>query len=188
MSSLIRQDTGNQLVLDAVVSTREVMPTRVTQHPVETQATITDHAQPQAIGRQLELIVSERPAVQGLTTGPERVAEVIAWLEGVRRGTALTLVEPDLPVRRDMRLTDLTWTKDLAGGIRVSLTLIQGVIATTRTVDLGPTRTSGRRTTPRADVAAGRAPTEDRGRRAGKSTSFAKGLINLGQSVLGPGE
>lgn len=173
MSSLIRQDTGHQLVLDAVVSTREVMPTRVTQHPVETQATITDHAQPQAIGRQLELIVSERPAVQGLTTGPERVAEVIAWLEGVRRGTALTLVEPDLPVRRDMRLTDLTWTKDLAGGIRVSLTLLQGIVATTRSVELSPNRSARRRTTPRADVAAGRAGTEDRGQRAGKQSTLS---------------
>lgn len=178
MSSLIRQSDGDQLVLDAVVSTREVLPTRVTLHPVQTQQVITDHAQPQAIGRQLDVIVSETPAVSGLTTGPERIAEVIAWLEVVRRGEPLTLVEPDLPVRRNMRLTDLTWTKDLAGGIRVNLTLLQGVTATTRTVELQtrPTGGGGAGQTPRADLAAGRAPTEDRGDRAGRQSFLSAGV------------
>lgn len=178
MSSLIRQDTGDQLVIDAPISSREVLSTRVSQHPVETQRTITDHAQRQAIGRQLEILISETPTVRGLTTGPERVAEVYAWLEAVRGGVPLTLVEEGLPIRRDMRLTEFTPVKEAAGGLRASLTLLQGVTATTRTVELQtrPAGGGGGRTTPRADLAAGRAPTEDRGQRSGRQSALSAAL------------
>ena len=189
MSSLIRQDTGAQLVLDGVVQSKELHATKITRHPVETQETITDHAQVESLGRQVEWIVSQTPALPGLTTGPERIAEVIDWLTGVERGTPLTLVETDLPVRRDLRLESWPYTKDTTS-IRLSLSLRQGIVARSRTIELRPEQQQRRRTgtTPRADVAAGRAPTEDRGQRAPQSFAVATSDLVLGYFGLLPAE
>lgn len=164
-ATLQRQDTGEVFVVDGLRSGRELQDIAVTQFTVQRQSVATDNAQPRARGVQLEVTFSETPTVAGVTTGPGRTEEVLAFVEAVKRGVPLTLFQQGYPLRRNLRLTSSALDRD---GARLTGTwvLVEVEEATSRTVDLDPIRTPKRTRTPRVDLKAGQSGTADLGAQA----------------------
>lgn len=180
-ATLQRQDAaGATLVLDGVISSSEIRDLMVSQHPAQDLATITDHVQAKAIGKAITWVVSQHPTVEGITAGPQRIAEVLDWLSQAE-GVLLTLVEPGLPVRADLLLQGYPWRQAGSYAITVDLKLIEARFATVTSFELEPRRGAGKGKTPRADTAAGFVETADKGQQPVKEQS----LLAAGADLIG---
>jgi hypothetical protein len=180
-ATLQRQDAaGAILVLDGVISSSEIRDLMVAQHPAQDLATITDHVQAKAIGKAITWVVSQHPTVEGITAGPQRIAEVLDWLSQAE-GVLLTLVEPGLPVRVDLLLQGYPWRQAGSYAITVDLKLIEARFATVTSFELEPRRGGGKGKTPRADTAAGFTDTADKGQQPVKEQS----LLAAGADLIG---
>ena len=87
---LKREDTGEVLVLDGLLSATLSRDVLVSTHPTEDQGVVTDNAQRRALSVALSVVFSEIPAVGGLLSGPARMAEVLGFLDAVSVGIPLT--------------------------------------------------------------------------------------------------
>jgi hypothetical protein len=162
---LLRTDgSGEALQLDGVVGYRGAPGVLVAQHPVQRLGVVVDHAQRLATSFGVEWVVSMTPTIPGITAGPDRLAEVLGWLDEAI-GVPLSLVQPNLPPDENLFLTGYTYEQRGTLALSVSLAFVRAQIATTRTFD--PDGLEGATTPPgqtaRPDSAAGRAPTADRG-------------------------
>ena len=181
-----RQDAaGAILVLDGVISSSEIRDLMVAQHPAQDLATITDHVQAKAIGKAITWVVSQHPTVEGITAGPQRIAEVLDWLSQAE-GVLLTLVEPGLPVRVDLLLQGYPWRQAGSYAITVDLKLIEARFATVTSFELEPRRGGGKGKTPRADTAAGFTDTADKGQQPVKEQSLLAAGADLIGSLIPP--
>lgn len=176
--TLTRQDTGAVLVLDGVLRSTETRDIAITVHPVQDQRVITDHAQPRARDRSFEWLVSTTPTIGGITKGDARFDEVQGFFEGVEKGVALTLFEPGMPIRRDLRLIGYPFTKESMAR-RYTITLREAQIALTRSVEMRPERS---KKTPRSDVKAGRSGITDRGQQS--TTEARPSFLATGLTLL----
>jgi len=169
---LLRTDgSGEALQLDGVVGYRGAPGVLVAQHPVQRLGVVVDHAQRLATSFGVEWVVSMTPTIPGITAGPDRLAEVLGWLDEAI-GAPLSLVQPHLPPDEQLFLTGYSYEQRGTLALSVSLAFVRAQIATTRTVDLG---VEGATTPPgqtaRPDSAAGRAPTANRGNQPTKDIS-----------------
>jgi hypothetical protein len=179
-ATLERSDTGATLVIDGLITSAIVRDVAVTVHPTQDQGTVTDNAQPRPLGLRLTVIFGERPLLAGIQSGPQRMQEVLGFLEGVSKGVALNYTEQGMPVRRSMRMTGYQFDRNRPE-LRGSISLLEVTTATSRTVELDRERAPTRARTPRADVAAGRSGTQDRGAQPTKRapTSAARAAVRL---------
>ena len=69
--TLVRQDTGDVLILDGVLTSRAEQPIEVSKHPVQRLSVMTDNAQVGALTRALEWEVTQLSMVPGVTRGPQ---------------------------------------------------------------------------------------------------------------------
>jgi hypothetical protein len=183
-ATLQRQDAaGATLVLDGVISSSEIRDLMVSQHPAQGLATITDHVQAKAIGKAITWVVSQHPTVEGITAGPQRLAEVLDWLKAAE-GVLLTLVEPGLPVRADLLLQGYPWRQAGSYAITVDLKLLEARFATVTTFEVEGRRVQRPGRTPRADVAAGFTETADRGLQPVRDQSALAAGFDLGASLV----
>jgi len=179
---LVRQDGSEvDLVLDGVIRYREVQETQISQHPAQTRTVFTDNQTRLQMPISFTWIVSETPMIAGLTRGQERLDEVRAWLDG-SIGHFVTYYDPDMAGQIRPNLLLQAWPMERAGtyGVTYEITLIESQVADVRTVELGPDRTPRTGQTARSDVAAGRAPEQDRG---GQPTRRKSTLVIGGEAV-----
>lgn len=186
--TLVRQDTGDVLILDGVLTSRAEQPIEVSKHPVQRLSVMTDNAQAGALTRSLEWEVTQLSMVPGVTRGPQRITEVEEWLDAVK-GIPLTLNEDAATTRGDLFLERWAWIRQGTTSVTMSLDLVQAQIASTRTVTLAAVGAGGTGKTARADVAAGMAGDENRGEQPTQSilATSADTIISAGRNfIFGP--
>lgn len=135
-----RQTDGSSIVLDAVLSGDLAHSWDVTSHPIEGGGSVTDYSIVQPLEVTLSAILSESPGADvSSTTGPERIEEVLAWLEA-SSGELLTISIPERPTVGDALITSLRVgiRAERAVGLDVSFRQVQ--IATATTVEVQPIR------------------------------------------------
>lgn len=178
---LIRQDGSEvDLVLDGVIRYREMPETQISQHPAQNRTVFTDNQTRLQMPIAITWIVSETPMISGITRGQERLDEVRAWLDGAI-GRFLIYYDPDMAGQLRPNLLLQSWPMERAGtyGVTYEITLVETQVADVRTVELGPERTPRTGQTARADVAAGRAPEQDRGEQPTKRKSVFAATLDL---------
>lgn len=175
--TLRRQDTGLVLILDGVVSERQINGRRVTEHEVETRDVIADHVQELARDYSLTWILSPYPTISGIQAGQARIEEVFSFLDQ-SRGVLVTLTRPGLPNERDLLIRAYPWERRDSDSFVVSLELRRARIAETTTIEGGIVR-AGRSN--RDDVAASMSGTKDKGDRSTKSAnkSLLRAAVDL---------
>ena len=90
--TIVREDGRTTLTFDAVISYALTGTVSVTDHPVETGSTVSDHAQRQPKQLAITGIVSETPyASVASSGGADRTAQALAFLDAAA-GELLTVV------------------------------------------------------------------------------------------------
>ena len=186
--TLVRQDTGDVLILDGVLTSRAEQPIEVSKHPVQRLSVMTDNAQVGALTRALEWEVTQLSMVPGVTRGPQRITGVEEWLNAVKGGIPLTLNEDAVTTRGDMFLERWAWIRQGTTSVTMTLDLVQAQIASTRTVTLAAIGGRGGGKTARKDVAAGLAEDENRGEQPTQSVlaTSADTAISAVKNFFGP--
>lgn len=165
-TTLTRQDaTASTLALRGVTACAVDPRLLVPQHPGQDVQTLVDHVQ------RLASVV----AIDWMCTLPPD--EVDGWLDG-SVGVLLTYADDDRVTIRDLLLTAYPYDYDVYVGRRYRLTLTVASIARTRVV--GQAGVPARQA--RADVAASRAETTDRGDVATKSPP--RSILALGADLV----
>lgn len=79
--TIVRVKDGQSLTLDAVTRESHTMEVQLPEHPIESGATVTDHAQVMPIASSVDGIVTESPlAVVGGTAGSRRCLDAADFL------------------------------------------------------------------------------------------------------------
>jgi|AACY02.16.fsa_nt_gi hypothetical protein len=181
---LIRQDTGETLVLDGLVRLGYAPTLRVPTHRTERRRDVVDDVSEDVPALSLSVVFSETPTVAGLPSGVERLQQVRAFLEGVRDA----LLDGDLALLtyddgRDDPRTNLilqAWPSERAILLneRYNFTLRESRIARVTTVDIGEQGATSDNARP--DVAASRAGEDDRGNVASRELRALQmlGVVN----------
>ena len=170
---LIREDTGDQLVLDGVLRVERRHDGTLTRHALPDATYTTDGLTilPGAIS--IEALVSQSPAIEGLLTGPERIAEVMEWLRDARREVAIVaLQQPGRAQDTDLVIERYTDQSDSRDAPALSITLGEVRIAETSTLELAERTRPASPPVPSEDALDGE-PEADGGRRGGKSLAAA---------------
>lgn len=158
--ALIREDTGDTLVLEGTTRVRVTHNGKVTDYPVPDRQTVSDGVIQMPRTATIEAVVSPHPARPDIIGGPERLEAVEQWLAEVKEsGTTVALQRPgkaQLPIMAVERFsTDDGNTSAMA--ISVSLKGVR--LQSSRAVSLGVLPT----TTPRPDTREALEDAEDTG-------------------------
>lgn len=169
--TLTRQDdSGSTLTLRGAIAGAVDPRLLIPQHPGQDVQTLVDHVQRLAVPLTVEWICTMAPD------------EVDGWLDD-SVGVLLTYSDGDRVTIRDLLLAAYPWTYDVFEGRRYRLSLLTASIARTRVVgQAGVPATQAR-----ADVAASRAETTDRGDVTTKSAprSIAALGVDIAAAALG---
>lgn len=116
MATYIHRRNGTTIMFDTAESVVKDMPSRTTEHPVETGAQITDHIVTDPISIQVEGFFSDAAfrvdPSDDFDLGPGRAAAILAELDAVRKARELLVVETRDIVYRNMVLTDFRVPRD----------------------------------------------------------------------------
>lgn len=168
--ALIRQDTGEAIVLLGVTASPREHPGRLSESPAPDRRTIADHYLREGVRSTiLGILSTDYLGLPGDASYPERVR---AWLDEVQGRHLLSLQEPGRPVLADMLLTSWSEQRGTLDTSPIRLELRQVRIAGSRTVELAATPRA-----PRADVADDLAREVDAGTATTSEAAAAPGVL-----------
>jgi hypothetical protein len=128
-----RQDDGETWTPDAVLPSKFDRRYTVTQHPVESGLSVTDHVQPQPATIRLTCVVTETPATG--SGGPVRVRDRLAWLNTTAaEGRLVDLVTRRHGVFTGYALAGITFGVDNVSRLQFDLELTEVRVATVSTI------------------------------------------------------
>jgi len=140
--TIVREDGRTTLTFDAVISYALTGTVSVTDHPVETGSTVSDHAQRQPKQLAITGIVSETPyASVASSGGADRTAQALAFLDAAA-GELLTVVTAAFGTLQNMVLTRYPTTADNVRRFTFDLEFKQVTLATAGLVEIPPEQTS----------------------------------------------
>jgi hypothetical protein len=178
--ALAREDTGEALTLEGLVSLAGRESSRWTEHVMSDRSPRSDGRIQSSGLYSLTIDVSPFPVDPDVTQGVARLEEVQAFLDAAdAAGTTLSLQTPDGLGQDRLGLEDRAWVTSRTSTRRYEVTLRRVRISSTRSVDTA----SPPVTRPRRDLAPGQAEEEDKGTRPTKPTtrrSFLSALTGGG--------
>ena len=160
-ATLTRQNaTGarDTLTIDAVPTFTVDRSANITDHPIESGGSITDHSQRLPWTVTLRGLQTETPFLADVFgVGPARIADTLAWLDA-SMGQLLTLAVPDSPTIRNLMIQAAPYTGNVSNSVDLTVTLKQVRIVETQSVAIPSAFVR-----PRADVKAAVASTASLG-------------------------
>lgn len=160
-ATLTRQDATtarDTLTIDAVPTYTVDRNANITDHPIESGGSITDHSQRLPITVTLRGLQTETPFLSDVFgTGPDRIADTLAWLDA-SMGRLLTLAIPDAPTIRNLMIMAAPYTGNVSRSVDLVVTLKQVLIVETQSVAIPSAFVR-----PRRDVKAATSPPADKG-------------------------
>ena len=129
---LIRDDDGSILRFDAVISVSRSPSVKVSEHPLETGASVVDHTQREPDRLSVLAVISESPLAPATVGGVRRIQEALDWLDA-SVGRTLRLVSR-VRSSGDLLLTGWPYEVTTRRSIRVSLALREVRFAEVETV------------------------------------------------------
>lgn len=160
-ATLTRQDgttARDTLTIDAVPTFTVDRSANITDHPIESGGSITDHSQRLPWTVTLRGLQTETPFLADVFgVGTARIADTLAWLDA-SMGRLLTLTVPDSPTIRNLMIQAAPYTGNASNSVDMTVTLKQVLIVETQSVAI-----PGAFARPRRDVKAATAPTAQAG-------------------------
>lgn len=150
MGTQIKFASGDVVEIDATTSRVPTTQVEVTQHPIETGATVADHRIVRGSEIQLEGLLVDFPLGKRRVEGAAgRARAIFDRLEGAQlAGELLTVLAPD-KAWSNMLITSLSAPKGANGSIQFSASLKQIQLATSQTVAIARAKTV--KASPRVD-------------------------------------
>ena len=146
------------LTIDAVPTFTVDRSANITDHPVESGGSITDHSQRLPWTVTLRGLQTETPFLADVFgVGPSRIADTLAWLDA-STGQLLTLAVPDSPTIRNLMIQSAPYTGNVSNSVELTVTLKQVLIVDSQSVAIPSAFVR-----PRRDVKAATAPTAQTG-------------------------
>jgi hypothetical protein len=160
---LVRQADGDTWTPDAVLKVEIAPDWSTTDHPVESDAPVTDHIQRQPGSITVSCVVTENPLRAGsVIGGPQRLREKLSWLYDTANAKQLVDIVTKLGTFTNYAIRGLPHTIDNVSRLQFDLGLREIRVATSETISVE---------TLASDVAAGAAPVTNSGTQATTSTT-----------------
>lgn len=142
-ATLVRQEDGSTLALDAVVTVQFTFSVEVTDHPIEDGSVVSDHAIKQPVLITVDGVVTETPIdADADTSGIQRVQAALDWLDA-SVGKLIDVVTDRLGTYTDCLLTGWPTSIDGVRRLRIPIALKQVRIATAGSVTITVEATAG---------------------------------------------
>lgn len=163
--ALVRDDTGESLTIDGLLTINERRESRWTSHEVADLSQASDGRIQTPLVLSLQVIASPGSMDDSVTTGPARLEEVADFLRRWDNDAALCSFQaPDADAVTSLGLEAYPWTQSDTDARFYDLTMKQIRVASSQSVAIA----AGDGEQPRADIAPGQADEADLGTRAPK--------------------
>lgn len=141
---VITRATGESLTVDGTIREQHDRGARVTDHPIETGSTVSDHIQALPLTLTISAVWTETPLdtrIGALPVGPARIREVVRFL-GAILGETVDVTTSKAGTYASMALVRLPVVYSLRGDLPTELTFRELVIAESQRVQIPAWNTS----------------------------------------------